>query len=229
VWLSQIADLELHAWMSRLNPEPDAHGRSLDAAGSEQTIDASVLNYPDYVVFDLDPYIYAGHEKGKEEPEYNKRGWEKTVEIALSLKDMLDGLKLSSFVKTSGKTGIHVYVPILRHFDYDEVRAITRVLGETMVAQHPRDVTLEWDTTKRTGKVFFDYNQNTRGKTLAAQYSLRPTAWAGVSTPLQWSDLARIDPVEFNIRSVVGRLRQRGDPWADILSRKNDLGPLLQT
>ena len=86
---------------------------------------------------------------------------------------------------------------------------------------------MEWDTTKRTGKVFFDHNQNTRGKTLAAQYSLRPTAWAGVSTPLQWSELAKIDPVEFNIRSVVKRLQERGDPWADILSRKNDLRPLL--
>ena len=227
VWLAQIADLELHAWMSRLNPEPDAHGRSLDASGSEATIDASVLNYPDFVVFDLDPYIYAGHEKGKEEPEYNKRGWAKTVEIALSLKDMLDGLKLSSFVKTSGKTGVHVYVPILRHFDYDEIRAMTGAMGRALLAKHPTDLTMEWDTSKRKGKVFFDHNQNTRGKTLAAQYSLRPTAWAGVSTPLQWSELAKIDPVEFNIRSVIKRLQERGDPWADILSRKNDLRPLL--
>jgi DNA primase len=86
---------------------------------------------------------------------------------------------------------------------------------------------MEWDTFRRKGKVFFDHNQNTRGKTLAAQYSLRPTAWAGVSTPLQWSELARIDPVELNMRTVVQRLHERGDPWADILSRKNDLRPLL--
>jgi bifunctional non-homologous end joining protein LigD len=140
---------------------------------------------------------------------------------------MLDGLKLSSFVKTSGKTGIHVYVPVLRHYDYDEVRAMTRALGEAMIAKHPADVTIEWDTSKRTGKVFFDYGQNTRGKTLAAQYSLRPTAWAGVSTPLVWSELPTIDPVEFNLRTVPARLAQRGDPWADILSRKNDLRTLL--
>jgi len=130
-------------------------------------------------------------------------------------------------VKTSGKTGVHVYVPILRHFDYDEIRAMTGAMGRALLAKHPTDVTMEWDTSKRTGKVFFDHNQNTRGKTLAAQYSLRPTAWAGVSTPLQWSELAKIDPVEFNIRSVVKRLQERGDPWADILSRKNDLRPLL--
>ena len=122
VWLAQIADLELHAWMSRLDPEPDAHGKSLDASGSEETIDASVLNYPDFVVFDLDPYIYAGHEKGKR-ARSTTSGLGNDSQIALSLKDMLDGLKLSSFVKTSGKTGIHVYVPVLRHYDYDEIRA----------------------------------------------------------------------------------------------------------
>jgi bifunctional non-homologous end joining protein LigD len=179
------------------------------------------------MVFDLDPYIYAGHEKGKEEPEYNPRGWEKTVEIALSLKDLLDQLSLSSFVKTSGKTGINVYVPILRHYDYDEVRVATQTIGRFLLQQHPKDVTMEWDTSKRRGKVFFDHNQNTRGKTLAAQYSLRPTAWAGVSIPVAWSELSSIDPTSLNIHSVPERLEAQGDVWADILSRKNDLSIML--
>jgi len=227
VWLAQIADLELHAWMSRVDPEPDAHGRGRDFAGSEAAMDASALNYPDFMIFDLDPYIYSGNEGDGEEPEFNKRGWEKTVVVALSLKDMLDQLRLSSFVKTSGKTGLHVYVPILRHYDFDDVRAATQTIGRFLMQQQPKDVTLEWDTSKRRGKVFFDANQNTRGKTLAAQYSLRPTAWAGVSTPIAWSELAKLDPTSLNLRTVPERLAQRGDTWSDILSRKNDLAALI--
>ena len=228
VWLAQIADLELHAWMSRLEPEPDATGRPLDASGSEATIDASVLSYPDYLIFDLDPYIYSGQEDAGAEPEYNRRGWEKTVEVALALKELLDQLRLSSFIKTSGKTGLHVYVPILRHYDYDAIRAISQTVGRILVQQRPKDVTLEWDTSKRRGMVFFDANQNTRGKTLAAQYSLRPTAWAGVSTPIAWSELARLDPTSLNLTTLPARLAAKGDLWGEILARKNDLRALIE-
>jgi bifunctional non-homologous end joining protein LigD len=227
VWLAQIADLELHAWMSRIEPEPDSKGRGTDFASSENSLEQSALNYPDFMVFDLDPYIYSGREGKGDEPEYNKRGWEKTVEIALHLKDLLDQLRLSSFVKTSGKTGLHIYVPVVRNYDYDAIRAATQTLGRFLIQQHPRDVTMEWDTTRRRGKVFFDANQNTRGKTLAAQYSLRPTPWAGVSTPLAWSELPQIDPTAFNIRTLPERMSQRGDVWADILAHKSDLSALL--
>jgi bifunctional non-homologous end joining protein LigD len=227
IWLGQLADLELHAWMSRTDPEPDAHGRGLDFETSETTLDASALNYPDFMVFDLDPYIYSGKEAKGEEPEYNKRGWEKTLEVALSLKELLDQLKLSSFIKTSGKTGLHVYLPILRRYDYDEIRAATQTIGKFLVQHHPKDVTLEWDTTKREGKVFFDANQNTRGKTLAAQYSPRPTPWAGVSTPIAWSELYRLDPTSLNLLTVPDRVARQGDLWADILSHKSDLSPLF--
>jgi DNA primase len=88
-------------------------------------------------------------------------------------------------------------------------------------------VTLEWDTSKRKDKVFFDANQNTRGKTLAAQYSLRPTAWAGVSTPIAWSELETVDPTALNLRTVPERVARLGDLWGDILSHKSDLASLL--
>ena len=227
VWLGQLADLELHAWMSRVDPEPDARGRGLDFGTSEATLEESALNYPDFMVFDLDPYIYSGNEGKGEEPEYNKRGWEKTVAVALWLKELLDQLRLSSFVKTSGKTGLHVYVPVLRHHDYDEIRVATQTLGRFLVQQHPKDVTLEWDTSKRKGKVFFDANQNTRGKTLAAQYSPRPTPWAGVSTPIAWPELAKLDPTSLNLVTVPERIAKQGDLWADILNHKSDMSALL--
>jgi bifunctional non-homologous end joining protein LigD len=228
VWLAQIADLEIHAWMSRVSPEPDATDRPTTFGGSEANIDASVLSYPDYLVFDLDPYIYSGKERKGEEPEYNEHGWRKTVEIAFSVKELLGQLRLSSYVKTSGKTGLHIYVPLLRHYDYDEVREATKTLGRYLIQQHPRDLTMEWDTTKRRGMVFFDANQNSRGKNMAAQYSLRPTAWAGVSTPVLWSELADLDPAALTIATVPERLMARGDLWADILDRRNDLRALIE-
>ncbi len=227
IWLAQIADLEMHAWMSRVDPEPDALGRKPAAKGSRREARESILNFPDYMIFDLDPYIYSGQERKGAEPEFNHRAFEKTVSIGLDLKDVLDQLKLSSFVKTTGKTGLHVYVPILRDYTYDDVRDFTATIGRHLLAQHPNDVTMEWDTSKRTGKVFYDHNQNTFGKQLAAQYSLRPTPWAGVSMPVLWSELARVDPQAFDILSVPDRLAKAGDPWADILAHKHDLSGVL--
>jgi len=229
IWLAQLADLELHASMARVDPEPDARALATVFSGSEETLEASVLNYPDYMVFDLDPYIYAGHEKKGEEPAFNKRGYEKTREMAFALKEVLEQLRLSSFVKTTGKTGLHIYVPVLRQYTYDEIRAASAVVGQFMVQQYPDDVTMEWMTEKRTGKVFFDHNQNMRGKTLAAQYSVRPSAGANVSAPVTWEELKSVYPTEFDIDSVPERVLRVGDLWAGILGAKQDLRGVISS
>jgi bifunctional non-homologous end joining protein LigD len=228
VWLAQLADLEIHAWMARVDPEPDAHGLPTDFAGSQEKMDRSVLNYPDFMVFDLDPYIYAGHEKKGEEPALNRRAFDKTREMAFALKELLEQLRLSSFVKTTGKTGLHVYVPVLRQYTYDEIRAASAAVGQFMVQQYPNDLTREWSTVKRTGKVFFDYNQNTRGKTLAAEYSLRPSPEAAVSAPVTWDELGRVYPTDFDIDTEPERLARTGDLWANILASKQDLRALIE-
>ncbi len=228
IWLAQLADIELHAWMARVDPQPDARELPTTFAGSEENIDASVLNYPDYMVFDLDPYIYAGTEKEGEEPALNRRAFEKTREIAFSLKELLQQLRLSSFVKTTGKTGLHIYVPVLRQYTYDEIRAASEAVGRHMMQMHPDDLTMEWAVVKRTGKVFFDHNQNTRGKTLAAQYSLRPSPGAGASAPVTWDELAHVYPTDFNIDTMPARLAKIGDLWKDILSSKQDLRALIE-
>jgi bifunctional non-homologous end joining protein LigD len=228
IWLAQLADLEIHAWMARVNPEPDARGLGTTFAGSEANMDASVLNYPDYMVFDLDPYIYAGSEKKGDEPALNRKAFEKTREIAFSLKDLLQQLRLSSYVKTTGKTGLHIYVPVLRQYTYDEIRAASASLGQYMLQLHPRDLTMEWAVEKRTGKIFFDHNQNTRGKTLAAQYSLRPSAQAAVSAPVTWEELKSLYPTDFDIDTVPVRVAEVGDLWADILANKQDLKALIE-
>jgi bifunctional non-homologous end joining protein LigD len=228
IWLAQLADLEIHAWMARTNPEPDAAGLPVTFSGSEENIESSVLNYPDYLVFDLDPYIYAGDEKKGEEPALNRRAFEKTREVAFALKDLLQQLRLSSFVKTTGKTGLHIYVPIVRRYSYDEIRAASETVGRYLMQLHPKDITMEWQVTKRTGKIFFDHNQNTRGKTLAAQYSLRPVAWAGASAPVTWDELARIYPTDFTLETLPDRVARQGDLWKDILASRQDLKALVE-
>ena len=227
LWLGQLADIELHTWYSRVAPEPDAYDLAETYAGSEENIDASRLNYPDFMVFDLDPYIYSGEESKGAEPELNRKAFLKTCDVALWVKDVLDSLSLSSFVKTTGKTGLHIFVPILRQFDYDAVRSACETIGRFIVQARSKEVTMEWSVPKRAGKIFYDHNQNVRGKTLASVYSPRPSPEAAVSMPLRWGELKDIYPTDFTIITALGRLEKTGDLWKDILGHKHDLRGLL--
>jgi len=228
LWLGQLADIELHTWYSRVDPEPDARGAPLTFTGSDENMEASLLNYPDFIVFDLDPYIYRGDESKGNEPALNKKAFGKTCEVARWVKEVLDSLSLSSFVKTTGKTGLHIYVPILRNLNYAAVRAACETIGHFVLQKHPRDVTMEWTVDKRTGKVFFDHNQNVRGKTLASVYSPRPSPEAAVSMPLRWDELESIYPTDFTILTAQERLAEVGDLWSGILDAKHDLRGLLE-
>jgi bifunctional non-homologous end joining protein LigD len=227
VWLGQIADIELHTWYSRTNPQPDGDHLTTSFSGSQEDILGSTLNYPDFIVFDLDPYLYSGEEKEGAEPELNRAAFAKTREVAVWLRELLTSLSLPAFVKTSGRTGLHVYVPILRQYRYDEVRALAGSLGRYLVEQHPQDITMDWSVRKREGKVFFDHNQNSRGKTLASAYSPRPSPEASVSMPLLWEDLEHAYPTDFTILNAPDRLARSGDPWRGILTAKHDLRDLL--
>ncbi|MDP3768580.1 MAG: non-homologous end-joining DNA ligase, partial [Dehalococcoidia bacterium] len=227
LWLGQLADLELHTWYSRVSPEPDGHHLSTTFTGTQKNIEASLLNYPDFIVFDLDPYIYSGKEAAGDEPELNRRAFDETCNVASWLKDLLDSLSLSSFLKTSGRTGLHIYVPVLRQLDYTSVRAASEAIGRHLLRQHPSKITMEWTVEKRTGKVFFDHNQNMRGKTLASIYSPRPLPEAPVSTPLRWDELGEVYPTDLTILTVPKRLEEVGDLWAGILEAKHDIEGLL--
>ena len=227
LWLAQLADLELHPWLSRVVRAPDATSLPDTFTGSEEAIKASVLNYPDYVVFDLDPYIYSGQEKAGDEPELNRSAFSKAAEVAYALKEVLDHLSLSSYLKTSGKTGLHVYVPVLRQYDYSITRKACEVIGRYLMQQMPNDITMDWAVNRRNGKVFLDHNQNVRSKNMASIYSLRPLASAPVSTPLRWDELGRVYPTDFTIETVPPRVDALGDLWADALTAKHDLRQLL--
>jgi bifunctional non-homologous end joining protein LigD len=227
LWLGQMGALELHPWFSRVTREPDAQAHGLEFHGSEAALDRSVLNYPDFVVFDLDPYLYSGKEARGAEPELHRRAFNRTRSLALRIRDLLAGLGFSTWLKTSGRTGLHLYLPIVRDLDYDGAREIAEIIGRHALQSFPQEVTVDWSVSRRRGKIFFDYNQNTRGKSLAAPYSPRRHAGGTIATPVAWEELEQVYPTDFTLRTVPDRLEQQGDPWAEILEAKQDLGALL--
>ncbi len=228
LWLAQSGTLEFHVWHSRAKPAPDAKSKETDYASSLETLERSVLNYPDYVVFDIDPYIYSGKEAPGEEPELNTAAFEKGKEVAFWLRELLNSMGLEPMVKTSGKTGLHVFLPIRRTIDFDTARQVSEFVGRHLMRLHPKDITLEWSVPKRTGKIFMDYNMNVRGKTLNVAYSPRGAAGAPVSMPLTWEELARAHPLDFRITNAAARLAETADRWHDALSRKQSLEKALE-
>jgi bifunctional non-homologous end joining protein LigD len=228
LWLAQSGTLEFHVWHSRAKPGPDASTQSTDYSSSSEAMDKSVLNFPDYVVFDLDPYIYSGKEKKGEEPELNTTAFEKGKEVAFWLRELLQSMSLDAVVKTSGKTGLHVFVPIRRTLDFDAARHVSEIVGRHLLRQHPKDITLEWSIPKRTGKIFMDYNMNVRGKTLNVAYSPRGAPGAPVSMPLTWEELAKAHPLDFRITNVPERLAKTGDRWKEALTRKFGMEQALE-
>jgi bifunctional non-homologous end joining protein LigD len=223
LWLGQNGTLEFHVWHSRADVAGDAVSQSSDYAGSLESLEASVLNYPDYLVFDIDPYIYSGKEPKGAEPELNKRGFEGGRKVAFWLRALLKQMSLNAVVKTSGKTGLHVFVPIDRTVTFTEARQICEMVGRHLMREHPREITMEWAVEKRTGKIFIDYNMNVRGKTLNVAYSPRGAPGAPVSMPLTWEELEAAEPMDFRVGNVLSRLEKAGDRWHDVLSAKQSL------
>jgi bifunctional non-homologous end joining protein LigD len=223
LWLGQVGTLEFHIWHSRAQLEPDAAGASTDYASSLAALEASILNYPDYLVFDIDPYIYSGKEAKGAEPELNKHGFAVGKRVAFWLRALLREMSLDAVVKTSGKTGLHVFVPIVRTVTFDEARHICETVGRHVMRAHPKDITMEWAVEKRTGKIFIDYNMNVRGKTLNVAYSPRGVPGAPVSMPLTWDELEAAEPMDFTINNVPARLEKNGDRWHDVLESKHSL------
>jgi len=228
LWLAQSGTLEFHVWHSRAKPAPDAASQSTDYASSLESLEESVLNYPDYVVFDIDPYIYSGKEAPGDEPELNTVAFGKGKEVAFRLRELLNSMGLEPIVKTSGKTGLHVFVPIRRTIDFDAARQVSETVGRHLMQLHPKDITLEWSVPKRTGKIFMDYNMNVRGKTLNVAYSPRGAPGAPVSMPLTWEELAQAHPLDFRITNAAERLAETGDRWRGALTRKQSLEKALE-
>ncbi|HEU4625525.1 MAG TPA: non-homologous end-joining DNA ligase [Steroidobacteraceae bacterium] len=223
LWCGQNGTLEFHVWHSRTRPGPDCAVQGTDFASSLESLEASVLNYPDYLVFDIDPYIYSGKEAAGAEPELNKRGFSVGRSVAFWLRDLLKSMSLNAVVKTSGKTGLHVFVPIERTVTFDGAREIVEMVGRHLMREHPKEITMEWQTVKRTGKIFIDHNMNVRGKTLNVAYSPRGVPGAPVSMPLTWEELEAAEPLDFRVGNVLERLEKTRDRWHDVFASKQSL------
>jgi bifunctional non-homologous end joining protein LigD len=144
------------------------------------------------------------------------------------LRELLRTMSLDAIVKTSGKTGLHIFVPIRRTLDFDAARHVSELVGRHLVSLHPKDITVEWSIPKRTGKIFMDYNMNVRGKTLNVAYSPRGEPGAPVSMPLTWEELERAHPLDFRLTNAPERLARTGDRWADAYDAKQDLDQALK-
>lgn len=221
LWVANLGCIEMHPWYSRIK---DFHACSSSAKIYEEKCG---LNFPDFILFDLDPYIYSGKEKKGDEPQYNIAGFKAAVDIAHELKDIFKDLKINSYLKTSGKSGLHIYVPIKNIYSYEQTKSFAETIANIMLTKFPKKVTLEWSTSKRKGKVFFDYNQNARGKTIASAYSVRPTANATVSMPVEWKNIDDILPTDFRITNVPDIVNKKGDVWHAMLSDKQDIGKMI--
>ncbi|XUX00702.1 MAG: non-homologous end-joining DNA ligase [Dehalogenimonas sp.] len=222
IWLGQLADLEIHTWYSRVGLRPDRPDISRYTESPEHLGDY-LAGIPDFVVFDIDPYIYSGEEAAGGEPELNQDAFKAAVETAFWVKEAVESVGLTPFIKISGKTGLHLFTPIRRQFNYDVTRDFAGEISRLVESQHPSKTTTEWAVAKRRGKIFLDFRQNVRGKTVASVYSARPTPWAGVSLPVRWEELEHIYPGDFNILNVPPRLASVGDVWADIMEFKKPL------
>lgn len=162
---------------------------------------------PDWVCFDLDP----------------PKRFADAVRAALLLKEALDELGLTSFPKTSGSRGLHVFVPIRRGPSTEETTAFAVVIGERLAAAHPKLLTVESRTAKRGGRVYLDAYRNAFAQTVVAPYSVRRRPKAPVSTPLAWSEVTEsLDPTQFTIATFKERLKQP-DPWSGFFAQRQSL------
>ena len=147
--------------------------------------------------------------------------------VALAAKELLEEVGLVGFPKTSGNRGIHVYVRLEPQWDFVDVRHAAIAFGRELERRTP-GVTTAWWKEERGENIFVDYNQNSRDRTIASAYSLRPLPGAPVSTPVEWDELAGLDPRSFNLHTVPKRLAERGDPMATIDENPGRLDTLLQ-
>jgi bifunctional non-homologous end joining protein LigD len=164
--------------------------------------------HADYAAIDLDP--------GDEATFGN------VLDVARWVKDELDRLGIPGVPKTSGASGLHIYLPLPKGTTYDTGQVLCQIIATLVAARHPKVATVERMVKKRPrGTVYVDYLQNILGKTLATAYSARASDYAGVSTPLTWDEVAKgVDPHDFTIRTAPARFRSSGDLWARLRTGK---------
>lgn len=165
------------------------------------------LDKPDYMVMDIDPS--------------EKNSFEEVVDTALVVRDVCERAGISTYCKTSGASGLHVYIPCNKKYDYDTVRDLARIIATLVQEQLPGTTTLERSLSKRKkNQIYVDFLQNSRGQTLASAYSARPRPGATVSTPLEWKEVKHgLHPSMFTIKNIRKRVEKKGDLFRPVLGR----------
>jgi bifunctional non-homologous end joining protein LigD len=173
------------------------------------------LEYADYTILDLDPGPRAT--------------FARVVEVARWVQGELDALGLSGIAKTSGSSGIHVYVPLPPRTTEETALLVAQLIATRVADGHPREATIERSVKARPpATVYVDYLQNIRAKTVAGVYAVRAKPGATISTPLQWKEVvAKLDPRAFTIETVPRRVQRLGDLWAAASRTKNSLQGIL--
>lgn len=172
------------------------------------------VDHPDELRLDLDP------QPGTD--------FADAVRVAGRARELLEELGYRGFPKTSGNRGVHIYLRVEPRWTFTEVRHAAIAFGRELERRMPGQVTTKWWKEERGTAIFIDYNQNARDRTIASAYSLRPLPGAPVSTPVDWDELTEVDPRDFTLWSVPGRLAGGADPHAGIDDVSHSLEPLLQ-
>jgi bifunctional non-homologous end joining protein LigD len=168
------------------------------------------LDKPDYIAIDLDP---------KSAP------WENVLQVALVVKQVADDIGLVAFPKTSGSTGIHIYVPLKPSNTYEKVAEFARLFAGEVAGRAPKIATIERTIAKRKStQVYVDWMQNARGKSLAAVYAARAKAKAPVSMPLNWKQIENgIKITDFTIQNAAAMLQKKGNAWDNFFAERQSL------
>ncbi|PYS34743.1 MAG: DNA polymerase LigD [Acidobacteria bacterium] len=168
------------------------------------------LDHPDYLMLDLDP---------KEAP------WKNVLEVALVCKEVFDEVGLSAFPKTSGSSGIHVYLPLKPKHDYRNIAAVAEALASEVAQRAPKIATIQRSLAKRQKQqVYVDAMQNARGKSIASAYTARAKPSATVSMPLTWKQIEKgVKISDFTIKNVPGLIKKNRDAWAKFFDRRQEL------
>jgi bifunctional non-homologous end joining protein LigD len=161
------------------------------------------IDHPDRMVLDLDP---------------SDDDFEKVRRAARDARALLEEVGLVPFLQTTGSRGLHLWVPLDRAADFDQVREFAAKIAEVLAARRPEELTTEQRKAKRGDRVLLDVARNAYAQTAVAPYSVRARPAAPVATPLEWRELddARLEPQRYTIKNLFRRLAQKGDPWAEI-------------
>jgi bifunctional non-homologous end joining protein LigD len=172
-------------------------------------------DHPDWCLIDLDPS--------------DKNSFEQVIKTAQVTKEVLDSLGVKSYPKTSGSTGIHIYIPLGAKYTYDECQLFGKLIATRVQRELPGFTSIERMTVNRKGKLYVDYLQNRPKATLAAPYSLRPKPGATVSMPLHWEEIKKgLSMKDFNIENAMDRIKSEGDIFKPVLGKGVDLGKMLK-